>query len=277
MKPIASIILPTYNRAKDIPRAVNSVLAQSLKEWELIIVNDASKDNTKEVIAELAAKDSRIIPVNNEKNEFREFGIMKTLNKAIAIARGRYIARIDDDDYWIDDRKLEKQAAYLDAHPECMVVGGGVIVIDVAGNERFRYFKKENDADIRARALFANPFTHTTVMFRTDVARELGGYEQLYIEDWDLWLRMGRRGTFYNFQEYFTAYTMSEANHSFIHQRALSRTVLALLRRHRNDYPGFYKAYALNFIQYLYSFAPIPLSFRVRLHAFLSSIKRKLS
>ncbi|HTY39744.1 MAG TPA: glycosyltransferase family 2 protein [Candidatus Paceibacterota bacterium] len=275
-KPIVSIVMPTYNRGRLIEKSVESVLKQTLKAWELIIIDDASVDDTPKVLKELAARDKRIIILRNEKNEFRQFGIMKTLNRGLETARGRYIARLDDDDWWFNERKLEKQAAFLDAHPDYVVVGCGTVVFDKNGKEQFRYLKKETDAELRKSALSANPFTHTAVMFRADVAAKVGRYQGMYIEDWDLWLRMGLHGKFYNFQEYMTGYTMSPANYSFIHQRALSRTVLRLLYRHRHDYPGYPKAYLVNLAQYLYSFVPMPLSLRVWLRTHLGQIKRKL-
>ncbi len=111
--PIVSIIMPTYNRADLLPRAIDSVLRQSYQDWELIVVNDASTDGTKDVLERYAKRDGRIMPVNNEKNEYRQFGIANTLNKAFKMARGRYIARLDDDDYWMDEGKLAKQVAVL--------------------------------------------------------------------------------------------------------------------------------------------------------------------
>jgi hypothetical protein len=153
-------------------------------------------------------------------------------------------------------------------------VGGGVIVVDSEEKELFRYFKKETDAEIRTKALFANPFSHTTVMFRKEVALTVGGYgSEKYAEDWGLWLRMGMVGKFYNFQEYFTAYTMDGTNGSFIYQRPQSKRILGFIKKHRNDYPGFWKAYALNSVQYAFSFLPSWL--RLKLHTFLSSVKRK--
>jgi glycosyltransferase involved in cell wall biosynthesis len=274
--PIVSIVMPTYNSSDALlAKSIESARGQTFPDWELIIVDDASTNDTPRLLDSFAQKDQRIRVVHKEKNEFRELGISGSLNRGIDLARGKYIARLDQDDYWIDSRKLEKQVAYLDAHPNCVVVGGGVVVVDGEGNERFRYFKKETDAEIRTTALFANPFSHTTVLFRKDIAVGVGNYRGKHIEDWDLWLRMGERGTFYNFQEYFMAYTMTGTNASFVNQRALSRNVLKLLGRERKNYPGFPKAYALNLMQYIYALLPLPAVFRARFHVFLLRLKRR--
>jgi glycosyltransferase involved in cell wall biosynthesis len=271
--PIVSIVLPSYNSGHALGHSIQSAIDQTLHEWELIIVDDASTDGTQELLKDYAARDPRIKLILKEKNEFREMGISGSLDRGVHMARGRYIARLDDDDYWIDPDKLKKQAAYLDAHPRCVIVGTGVVVVDGQGNERFRYLKKETDAQIRASALSANPFSHTTVMFRKDVAEVVGSYQGKHIEDWDLWLRMGLRGEFYNLPEYSTAYTMTDQNASFKNQRALSAFVLKLIARYRGTYPGFVKGYILNTGQYL--FARLPIGIRKRLHSFLVKIKRK--
>lgn len=275
-EPFVSIVMPTYNSSRALlTKAIESARAQSLKDWELIIVDDVSTNGTAQWLDEWAKTDARIRVVHKEKNEFRELGISGSLNRGIDLARAKYIARLDQDDYWIDDHKLEKQAAYLNAHPGCVAVGGGVRVVDENGNEHFRYFKKRTDVEIRKTALFANPFSHTTVMFRKDVAVAVGKYRGKHIEDWDLWLRMGTRGPLYNFQEYFMAYTMTDSNASFVNQKPLSRNILRLILRERKNYPRFIRAYAVNLIQYLYARLPIPFTLRLKFRSLLSSLKRK--
>ena len=271
--PVVTIVLPTHSRPYSLPRAIESAIAQSLTAWEMIVIDDASTDATAEILREFAAKDARIRVVRNEKSQFKEFGIAHLLNRGIELARGKYIARLDDDDYWIDPDKLKMQVEYLDAHPKCVIVGSGVIVIDAEGKERFRYLKKTTDAEIRRSALSANPFSHTTVMFRKDVAQAVGAYQARHIEDWDLWLRMGLKGEFYNLPKYLTAYTMTDDNASFKNQRELSRLILGLVVRNRGKYPGFVRGYVLNFAQYL--FACLPMGVRSSLHASLVKIKRK--
>jgi glycosyltransferase involved in cell wall biosynthesis len=271
--PKISVIMPTWNRAHLLARAIKSVQQQTLPDWELIVINDASTDGTRALLDDLAKHDPRIRPIHNEKNNYPD--ISKNLNDGMAAARGRYIARLDDDDYWCDDGKLAMQAEFFDAHPDHVITGGGTIVIDEKDRERFRYFKLETDAQIRDKALFANPFTHSTVMFRRDVAQAVGGYGSYgNVEDWDLWLRMGLRGKFYNFQNYFVRYLLTEKSKTFIFKHSQSRDILRVLGLHRKEYPHFATAYALNYAQYMYSF--LPQGAQRALHSSLSRMKRGL-
>ncbi len=225
---MVSIVLPTYNRVDLLKRAVRSVLAQSYADYELIIINDASTDSTRAYLDELAKKDARVRLIHHEKNYYPD--ISRTLNEGLALARGTLIARIDDDDYWLNNDKLGKQVAYFEEHPDCVVVGSGMMLVDITGKEIGRYLKKETDAEIRRTALFANPFSHTTVMFRADIARKVGGYcDWRYAEDWDLWLKMGCFGMLYNFPEYLAAYTVSGENKSFVYLRAQTKMHLSIL------------------------------------------------
>jgi len=271
--PKVSIILPTYNRVDLLKRAVRNVFAQSFSDYEFIVINDASTDGTRAYLDELARRDPRVRPVHNERNNYPD--ISKNLNEGLRLARGGYIARLDDDDYWCDPEKLAKQVAFLNAHPGCVVVGGGTIVVDENDNEQFRYLKLETDALIRDRALITNPFTHSTVMFRRDVALAVGGYGDFKnAEDWDLWLKMGTKGTFYNFQEYFVRYLMNDKSKTVIFKRSQTKEIFSLLRSHRHEYPRFFSAYILNMAQYCFSL--LPRSLQKALYARLSRAKRNL-
>ncbi len=252
--PRVSVVMPTYNRAGLLPRAIGSILAQSFADWELVVTDDASTDGTWAALTEWAAKDSRIKPHRNAKNQYPD--ISKILNDGLARAQGEYIARLDDDDWWIDADKLKKQVAYLDAHPDCVIVGTGVVVEDGAGNERYRYLKPETDAAVRESALSSNPFTHSTVLYRKAAALAAGGYERLYAEDWELWLEMGRRGKMYNIPEYSTGYLMAGQNKSWEFQRKQAKTVLAILARFKGDYPHYFRAAAINRAAVLYGMLP---------------------
>lgn len=270
--PIVSIIMPTYNRIRMLEKAIQSVFDQSYKDWELIIIDDASTDETEIRMKELDSREEAVRYMRIPRIENK--GISEYLNIGLRNARGKYIARIDDDDFWCHKDKLKLQVEFLEKNPDYVVVGGGVILVDGEGNELFRYLKKESDEEIRSFALFSNPFTHATVMFKKDLALKLGGYKIIkHVEDMELWLRMGKHGKLYNMKEYFITYMTAGQNKSFTHQRENSKTVLEVIKLHKDDYPNFSKAYLLNYTQYAYSFLPVFL--KKNLQSFMYYFKRK--
>ncbi len=255
-----------------LEKSIESVFSQSYKDWELIIIDDASTDETQERMTQLALKESSVRYMRIPKIEGK--GISEYLNIGLRNSRGEYIARIDDDDYWCHKDKLKMQVEFLDENPEYVVVGGGVILVDEKGDELFKYLKKETDEEIRRFALFSNPFTHATVMFRKETAMKLGGYRSMkHVEDMELWLRMGKAGKLYNFKEYFITYMTAGQNKSFLQQRENSRTVVDVVKMHGKNYPNFRKAYILNYVQYSYSFLPVFI--KKHLQSFMYYFKRK--
>lgn len=124
--PLISIILPSYNGAKYIRQAIESVLVQDYQNIELIVINDASTDTTREIVAEYAAKYPRVRLLDNATNSKLVF----SLNRGISEAKGEFIARIDDDDIWTDSSKLTQQLFALQSHPEIGVVGTLGYIID---------------------------------------------------------------------------------------------------------------------------------------------------
>ncbi len=271
--PQVSIVLPTYNRARLLSRAIESIRNQTFTDWELILIDDASTDSTPAVISEYEKLDSRIKSLRNAQNRYPD--ISAILNQGIAMAAGTYIARLDDDDWWNDVNKLKEQVVFLQSHPDHIAVGTGTIVVDASDKELFRYLKHESDEQIRRSAFFANPFSHTSVLFRADAARGVGNYGAWrFAEDWDLWLRLGKIGKLHNLQTYSMTYLLNQQNKSFVHQRPQARMLLKLLRAHKGEYPRYYRGYAFHLLQYSYTF--LPLSWRHKLHPFLSKIKRKV-
>lgn len=270
--PIVSILLPTYNRARLLERAIQSVADQDFTAWELLILDDASTDNTSEITAGWVTRDPRIRVLRNQVNSYPD--ISKNLNGGIEAARGKYIARLDDDDYWHDKTKLTKQVAFLEEHPDYVIVGSGMIIVDQNNQEQYRYLKRENDEEIRRGIYFANPFSHTTVLFRKNIAEKIGGYGKWrYAEDWEFWLRLGQEGKMHNLPEYLTSYLVAGQNKSFVHQRPQARMILTFLWKHRGRYPRFWLGFGLNTFQYIYSLLPIFV--RRRFHSVLSFWKRK--
>jgi len=255
-QPLVSIILPTYNREGYTKRAIRSALSQTYKNIELIIIDDDSTDETPKIISELSRKDSRIIILRNETN----LGFVKSLNIGIRRSQGKYIARLDDDDIWLDQKKLEKQVEFLEKNPDYVLVGGGMIKIDEKDKEIARYLFPEKDNDIRKSILIDNPFTHSTVVFRKDVFEQTGGYkyeeEFGFFADRALWLKLGKFGKFYNFPDYFTYYLEPQDKRSDCKIRRRLKANIKLRKKYRRDYPGFYKSLLVCLSRYFYSFLP---------------------
>ncbi len=258
-EPLVSVIIPTYNGKKYLGVAIDSVLSQTYKNIEVIVINDGASDGTKQVIEKFIEKDARIISVENESN----LGFVKSLNKGIGYAKGKYIARLDDDDSWASPQKLEKQVEFLEAHPEYVLTGGGLIQIDGSGEEMIRYLFPEKDEDIRRVILVDNVIAHSSVVFRKDSFVQVGGYDEQFgfFADRELWLKLGKIGKCYNFPEYFIFYLDKEwdnVNYNSRNEQIRRKLNLniKLRKRYRYDYPGFYKSLLLCVTSYIYSFLP---------------------
>jgi len=263
--PLVSIILPTYNRSEYLSRAIESVLGQTYNNFELVIIDDCSTDRTSEIISKY--QDSRIKIIKNKEN----LGLVKSLNKAINYAKGECIARIDDDDFWSDSKKIEKQIEFLENNPEYVLVGCGVIKINKQGKEVRKYLFPEKDKEIREIMLVISPFVHPGVVFRKKAWEKVGGYdEKLYFsQDSDLWAKLGKIGKLYNIQEYSVCVLDDNQNRTKkrVHYHLLLKQKIRL--RHRRDYPHFLKAYLIGWGAYLFSFLPFqkklkPLYFKLK-------------
>ena len=268
---IVSIVMPTFNRASMIGRAIESVMNQNYKYWELLIIDNESTDETVNVVKQYSKDDYRVKYHSVKKSPNK--GLSDYLNYGIQNSKGTYIARLDDDDEWCDKDKLEKQVTFLENNSDYNLVGGGAIMVNTKGKELYKFFKRETDVEIRNSALYACPFWHSTVLFRKNVINIVGGYNNLrFGEDWEFWLRLGKIGKFYNFKEYFSLYLTSDNSFSVTHQRFVRKTIIGIIKKYRNDYPNYRKALLLNLLQYIYSFFPSII--KNRTHNFLAYIKR---
>lgn len=196
--PKISVLMPAYNTEKYIGEAIESVLNQTFKDFEFIIIDDGSTDRTWEVIQEYAKKDRRIIVLRNEEN----LKICKTLNRGIEIAKGNYIARMDADDWSYPDR-LQKQLVFMEAHPDVVISGGTMEVCDKQLQAKNRRGYNLTDDTIREKLFRYSPFCHPTTIYRTDVARKVGGYNEMYhpADDYEFYFRMGLEGKFGNIHD----------------------------------------------------------------------------
>ncbi|MFA6547727.1 MAG: glycosyltransferase [Candidatus Magasanikbacteria bacterium] len=234
-----SVNIITYNREDFLSKAIDSVLVQSFKDWELIIVDDCSIDNTAVLVSEYIQKDSRIKYFKNDTN----LGIGKSRNLALQLSSGKYIAVLDSDDYWSDKNKLQKQFDLLESG-EFVLVGGGYQVVDRLGNKKNSFLNPTTDGQIRSKFLFKNPFVNSSVMFKKDLAVKSGGYdESLQVgEDYDLFLRLGRLGRLINIPSIFVNYCQHGQNVSRIKIVNALEDNLVIINRYKNDYPNYFFA-----------------------------------
>ncbi len=185
--PIVSVILPAFNGARFLKEAVDSIVNQTFKDWELIVVDDGSTDNTVEIMG--SYRDARIRLLKNEGNK----GLVFSLNRAIGASTGRYIARMDADDISQPER-LEKQVTFLDAHPEIAVYDVRQQFIDDAGKPTGSFNSDITGSEnIYQKMPWFNCMGHPSVMMRAEVAKKYR-YRKVVYEDYDLWLRMLNNG-----------------------------------------------------------------------------------
>lgn len=202
LPPSVSVVMLTYRRARILPAAIDSILAQTNGDFEFIIINDGSDDNTDDVVAKY--KDSRIRYYKNDRNR----GIAYSRNRGASLARGKYIMIMDDDDTSYPNR-IELQAGYLDAHPEIDVVAGQI--------ENYSYSIPEDHDNIAAELLNYNVVSNDNVMYRRAFAEKHNiRYNEDYkaSEDWDYWLRFLFAGAkFHALPEYAIWFNQYSARH----------------------------------------------------------------
>lgn len=228
--PKVSVNILTKNRSGLLQAALKSIVAQSYKDFEVVVVNDGSSDNTAEVISSFS-RDIKDFKIIDHKSSL---GISRSRQEALINSAGNFVAILDDDDEWTDNSKLTKQVQYLEEHPEVILVGGGIRI----GEKKL--FRTETDAEIRKTMLLRNNFFTSTVMFHRDFALKAGGFisDQADVsEDYDLWLRMGKLGQMHNFQEVFALYRQPNYNKDKF--KLFLKKQKELIKQHRHDYPGY--------------------------------------
>ena len=186
--PAVSVVMAAWNAEATIGEAIRSILAQTHADFELIIIDDGSSDDTNRAV--VVFNDDRIHLIASPKN----LGLAPSLNIGIAAARGEFIARIDADDGCRPER-LERQLAFMQQHPEVGMVGTAFDVMDEASRIYDRRSRHGGDEYCQTELLVWNPFCAGSAMMRRGLLEELGGYDERFptSEDYDLWLRIAER------------------------------------------------------------------------------------
>ncbi|HMS66220.1 MAG TPA: glycosyltransferase family 2 protein [Ignavibacteria bacterium] len=218
--PKVSVITTVYNCEKYIARSVESILNQTYRDFEFIIVNDGSIDNTSLIVRELSLADNRIVFIDNKENK----GRVPSLNKALEIAKGKYLAIQDADDYSMPER-LEKQITFLENNNDYVLVGSNIIVMDE--NEKFisQPMRPINSPEAKFNLLFRCTFANPSIVFRKEIVDKYGlKYEDNFIhaEDYRIISKISNYGKVYNLEEMLVKYRKHSFNNSMVYSDIVS-------------------------------------------------------
>jgi GT2 family glycosyltransferase len=234
--PMVSVILPTYNAAAYLGKAIKSILTQHYRHFELIIVNDGSTDETQGLLTQY--QDPRIIVINQAN-----LGLPKALNQGIGIAKGKYIARQDADDISLPERLLE-QVTFMEQNPSCALLGTWSHIKTASGSEESdsipssrQHQHPASNGQLQVLLLINNQFVHSSVMIRASCLNSIGLYsenpEHYPPEDYDLWLRIAKQHRIANLPRVLIEYlelptSISRTKEHLIEERAKKMSLNAI-------------------------------------------------
>lgn len=212
--PEISVVIPVYNAAAFLRKALQSIQTQTFRDFEIIAIDDGSTDSSKSILEACAATDPRLKIISRPNT-----GIVGALNDGLAAAQGEFIARMDGDD-WALPTRFEVQLAYLRAHPACVALGTDVVYTDPEGAPLIRHRPAQTHAMIVAELLEGNggALIHPSVFFSRAAVEQAGRYRQQFnfIEDLDLYLRLSEIGELANLPDVLLRYRQ--------HLKSINRT-----------------------------------------------------
>lgn len=219
--PLISCILPVYNAELYLRECINSILCQTYQNFELVIINDGSTDNSARIISEYREQDPRVRSFDQPNS-----GIVAALNTGLSAAKGQFIARMDADDVSLPKR-FELQLDYLRRHNDVVLVGGQSITIDAQGTvrgpdpkqRRISPAAKRTQTDFGTFPLKVATALHPLVMMRAEAIKAIGGYRADYrhVEDYDMYIRISRYGKLHNISDVVLKYRLHGGNISVKH------------------------------------------------------------
>jgi glycosyltransferase involved in cell wall biosynthesis len=183
--PLVSVAMTVYNGERYLRKAIQSILTQTLENFEFIIINDGSTDNTAEILK--SYQDPRMKVIHQENT-----GVSISINRGLKLCRGKYIARMDADDISLPER-LNLQVDFLERNSDYVMVGTGVVVIDEKDKVLSKFGLSSDDLGIKWVCLFDSPFAQSSVMIRKDAIVRANYYKEgvdYFVEDYDLWSRI---------------------------------------------------------------------------------------
>ncbi len=242
--PKVTVQICTYNRENFIKQAIDSVLSQSFTDFEIIITDDCSTDNTEKVVNSYT--DKRIKYIKNETN----LGIAKNRNKSLKMSNGEYIAVLDSDDYWIDKDKLKKQVEFLDLYKDYVLIGTYMNIVDKNNVliKKTKYINKyffNYNFILKKLLLIKNFFCHSSVMYRKKEVYNIGSYDEnlpISWEDYDLWLKLGLKYKIANLNRVSVNYRIHESQSDANKKEIVKKTDYFILDKYKKLYPFYFLA-----------------------------------
>ncbi|MBT8609370.1 glycosyltransferase [Polynucleobacter paneuropaeus] len=208
--PLVTVLMPVFNGKAYLKDSIDSILSQDFHDYELLIINDGSKDCSLNIIK--LYQDPRIYLISQINQ-----GLARSLNNGLKIASGKYIIRQDQDDISLPTR-ISKQVAYLEENPECALVGTRAQIYEGDTKSNRFHDHPTNSGELSFDLIFNNPFVHSSVAFRKDEVIDLGGYsedpERQPPEDYELWSRISRSYKVANLPERLVLYRESKGSMS---------------------------------------------------------------
>ncbi len=245
--PLVSILMLTYNRAHLINEAVLSVLNQDYINWELVIIDDGSTDHTASIIKNY--DDTRIHYIKHEDNA----GLYERRKESLTCIKGEYTAVLDSDDFWNSSDKLSKQVNFLEQHKKHALVGTMTNLIDFQGQIIGQQRYASDDPEIRKKILIRNQFTHSSLLFRSDLVNKTEGYLPTLAEDLELVLQLGKLGKLANLNSFDTTHRVHKESQND-HGLKMAKAVHKIILKHQSDYPNRLKAVAFSFTRLLHGY-----------------------
>lgn len=244
--PKVSVLMPGYNAEKYVGESIQSILDQSFKDFEFIIIDDCSKDKTWEIINDFAKKDDRIVVFKNEKN----LGIAENRNKLISKANGKYVVWQDADDISLPER-IEHQYNFMESHLDVGISGGWLQFFNEKGNITIQKYDS-NDHNLRKNIFKFSPIAQPASVIRKEVFNKVGNYDTTLrqAEDLDMSFRIGQYYKFANLQEVLVKYRRHGDSVSFNKIKENIRDTAIVRHRAVQSY-GYRMSLADKFVYYV--------------------------
>lgn len=226
--PILSVLMPVFNSEQFVTDAIKSILSQSFKDFEFLILNDASTDRSFEIIKDFENKDPRIKVFQNEKN----LGVVESRNKLINFSKGKYIAWIDSDDVTLKNR-FEEQIKFLEEHPEIGMVGAFPIIIDEFGNKIGKWSFETDPQKLKIELFFHSSFLTSSVMIRKSCLPQ-NFYDSKFpvAEDFDLYSKISEHCKTANIPDILVKYRINSKGLSKSNTEKMEKLSLQVIQEH---------------------------------------------